>query len=129
MLQRRILVVDDQESMRMLVCSALRSLGFTQIATAANGSDALKALREQAIDLVLMDVEMPVLNGFQALKAMREDAALARIPVVMVTSRADAAFVSSIKPLFVSGYLVKPVTGAALKMCIDRVPARAGAAA
>jgi two-component system, chemotaxis family, chemotaxis protein CheY len=129
MSQRRILVVDDQESMRMLVCGALRALGYTQIVAAANGKDALKAMRERTIDLVLMDVEMPVLNGFETLKAMREDPALARIPVVMVTSRADSAFVSSIKPLNVSGYLVKPVTGAALKMCIDRVPARGGAAA
>jgi len=129
MLKRLILVVDDQESMRMLVCGALRALGFTQIVAAANGSEALKAMRERTIDLVLMDVEMPVLNGFETLKAMREDAALASIPVVMVTSRADAAFVSSIKPLQVSGYLVKPVTGAALKSCIDRVPARGGAAA
>ncbi|MEZ5995551.1 MAG: response regulator [Hyphomonadaceae bacterium] len=120
----RLLVVDDQESMRLLICSALRALGYTQVLTAVNGAEALKIVRGRLIDLVLLDVEMPVLNGFETLKAMREEAELAKVPVIMVTARADASFVRAIMPMQVSGYLVKPVTGAALKACIDRVLAR-----
>lgn len=108
----------------MLLCSALRAIGYTQIVAAADGAEALRQARGRLIDLVLMDVEMPVMNGFDALKAMRAEPELAAMPVIMVTARADAKFVQTIRPLNVAGYLIKPVTGVALKACIDRAFAR-----
>jgi YesN/AraC family two-component response regulator len=88
--------------------------------TAVNGADALKIARERLIDLVLLDVEMPVMNGFETLKALRETAGLSALRIIMVTGRADANFVRAIAPLRPSGYLVKPVTAVAIKNAIDR---------
>lgn len=120
----RILVVDDQESMRLLLCSALRALGYAEVLTAVNGVEALKIARGRIIDLVLLDVEMPLMNGFETLKAMREDPDLGTLRIIMVTGRADANFVRAIAPLRPSGYLVKPVTAVAIKAAIDRAFAR-----
>lgn len=104
----------------MLLCSALRGLGHNDIVVAHDGRQALKILHGRMIDLVLLDVEMPVLGGFETLQEMRADSELARIPVVMVTARADAAFVSSLRALDIAGYLIKPVTAAAIKTAIAR---------
>ena len=120
----RILVADDQDSMRQLLCSALRALGYTEVVTAGDGRQALKILRGRMIDVVLLDVEMPVLDGFETLTEMRADPNLAAIPVIMVTSRADVAFVRQIMPLQLAGYLVKPATGAALQTCLTRAFAK-----
>jgi two-component system chemotaxis response regulator CheY len=117
---QRILVVDDQDSMRMLLCSALRALGHPDIVTAANGAEGLTMLRGRLIDLVLLDVEMPVMGGFEMLTELRADPKLQATPVIMVTARADAGFVQAIQPLNVLGYLVKPVTAAALRSCMAR---------
>lgn len=119
----RILVVEDQDSMRMLLCSALRALGHPDIITATNGVEALKILRGRMIDLVLLDVEMPVMGGLAMLTEVRADPKLRDTPVIMVTARADAGFVQAIQPLGVTGYLVKPVTAAALRACMARVAA------
>ena len=118
---QRILVVDDQDSMRQLLCSALRALGYTEVITAANGSEALKILRGRMIDAVLLDVEMPVMGGLECLRAIRDDPKLVDMPVAMVTARADERFVGAIRPLEPRGYLVKPVTAATLKSCLDRI--------
>lgn len=117
----RVLVVDDQDSMRQLLCSALRALGYTEIVTAADGAEALKFLRGRMIDVMLLDVEMPVMGGFECLRTVRADPQLAATLVVMVTARADEGFVNAIRPLGLRGYLVKPVTAAALKCCLERI--------
>jgi two-component system chemotaxis response regulator CheY len=116
----RILVVEDQDSMRMLLCSALRALGCPDVVTASNGVEGLRILRGRMINLVLLDVEMPVMGGFEMLSEVRADPKLQATPVIMVTARADAGFVQAIQPLGVLGYLVKPVTAAALRTCMAR---------
>ena len=63
--------------MRQLLCSALRALGYTEVVTAGDGRQALKILRGRMIDVVLLDVEMPVLDGFETLTEMRADPNLA----------------------------------------------------
>jgi two-component system, chemotaxis family, chemotaxis protein CheY len=110
----RVLVVDDQESMRQLVMSSLRAIGVQRIATAGNGEEALAELRYGQTDLVLLDVEMPRLGGVDTLKAIRANPDMAKLPVIMMTGRTEASLVQEITALGVSGYLVKPVSAAAL---------------
>lgn len=114
-----ILVVDDMESMRALLCAGLRGLGYSDIATAADGEEALSRLRVRTCDLVLLDAEMPRLNGLETLSVIRADPGLRGVAVIMVTGRADAAFVGKLAELGVNGYLVKPVTAATLGARID----------
>lgn len=110
----RILVVDDQESMRLLVKSMLAQQGFLDVLLATDGQDALSVLKKEPIDLVLLDGEMPVLDGIGTLKAIRADKMMARLPVIMVTGRSDVAFVKELSALGLNGYLKKPFSPTAL---------------
>jgi len=82
--RRTILVTDDSGANRDLLCGQLSTLGFwTEAAT--NGEEAVRAARRLMPDLILMDVEMPVMNGHDACKQLKADPATAEIPVLMMT--------------------------------------------
>lgn len=115
----RVLVVDDQDSMRQLLCATLRGLGITRIHNAEDGLKALAQLQAHPADLVLLDAEMPRMNGVETLAAIRSNPDLRGLKVIVITGRADAAFVKRIVELGVDGYLVKPVSGVALAARID----------
>jgi two-component system chemotaxis sensor kinase CheA len=85
--QRHVLVVDDSLPTRTLVRSILDAAGYAT-AVAADGAEALKALRASPIDLVVSDIEMPEVDGFALTAEIRRDEKLRRIPVVLVTSMA-----------------------------------------
>jgi sigma-B regulation protein RsbU (phosphoserine phosphatase) len=112
----RILVVDDQEDSRDLTEGALLSAGYNDIVTAESGWDALKTLdvgrpTEEAppVDLLLLDIVMPEMDGVEACARIRNDARYADMPIIMVTSLDD---VDSLANAFVAGatdYITKPV--------------------
>jgi putative two-component system response regulator len=82
--RRTILVTDDSSANRDLLCGQLSTLGFwTEAAT--NGEEAVRAAKRLKPDLILMDVEMPVMNGHQACKQLKSDPDTAEIPVLMMT--------------------------------------------
>ncbi len=84
---RRVLCVDDDEDILSVVALALRSLGGLEVTVATGGADALVVLQRQPIDLVLLDVMMPGMDGMDTMRAMRENPATAGIPVVLMTAR------------------------------------------
>ena len=106
--RRTILVVDDSVTTRTLEKSILEASGFT-VLLAVDGVDALDRLRSSAsaIDLVVADVEMPRMDGFQLLAAIKGDAQFARLPVIMMTSRASPEDVRRGMELGADAYLVK----------------------
>src|SRR5436853_6134178 len=82
--RRTILVTDDSSANRDLLCGQLSTLGFwTEAAT--NGEEAIHSAKRLKPDLIVMDVEMPVMNGHEACKRLRSDPATAEIPVLMMT--------------------------------------------
>jgi DNA-binding response OmpR family regulator len=81
-----ILVVEDTQMMRLLMVRHLKQTGFTQVFEVDDGQKALDFLRSRAVDLVLLDINMPVLDGYAALKKMKHDEHLREIPVIMVTA-------------------------------------------
>lgn len=83
-----VLVVDDSKINRRKMEKATEALGHKTIA-AENGADALGALFQHKIDLVLLDIEMPILDGFGVLQAMRDDPALLDIPVIVISAIED----------------------------------------
>ncbi len=111
----RVLVVDDQASMRGLIRSYLRKLGFESIDEAESGSQAAKMLGEKPFNLVISDFNMEGGSGLDLLKTMRGHPVLKRIPVIMVTGNADKQTVTSVVQAGVNGYVVKPVSLEALK--------------
>ena len=108
------LVVDDIEAMRKVISYQLRTLGAAHILTANNGAEALRVLRQQRVDVILSDWNMPVLSGLELLKTLRADEALYRTPFVMITAEAERARVEEAIAHGVSNLLVKPYTTTSL---------------
>ncbi|MBX9688761.1 MAG: response regulator [Candidatus Obscuribacterales bacterium] len=82
---KRILVVDDTLTARILLRNIFESAGFS-IKTANDGAEALDTLKSENFDLVVTDIEMPIMNGFELTEQIRRDDGLSDIPVIMVTS-------------------------------------------
>lgn len=82
---KKILVVEDDPELMALLCFNLRNAGFA-IGSATDGIEAIKKARSLAPDLILLDVMLPELDGFAVCEILRRDAALARVPVVMLTA-------------------------------------------
>jgi len=108
----RILVVDDFLTMRRVVRGFLREMGFddADVAEAAHGTAALEALRTAPADVVITDIDMPILGGFGLLSAMKNDPALRDVPVVMVAAEARRDDIVRCMQAGAAAYLVKPFT-------------------
>jgi class 3 adenylate cyclase len=81
-----VLVVDDSRMMRAALSRSLRELGFSNISEAVDGADAVNKLLEKPYDLMLLDMEMPVMNGMEVLAAMRLDSRLSGVPVIVISA-------------------------------------------
>lgn len=111
----RILIVDDFSTMRRIVKNLLNDLGFSNFAEADDGNSALLELRKNSFDLVVTDWNMPGMPGIDLLKAIRADAALAKIPVLMVTAEAKREQIIEAAQSGVNGYIIKPFTADTLQ--------------
>lgn len=120
----KCMIVDDMQTSRMLIRSALEELGITQIAIAADGEQALKALMVQPLPLVISDYNMPKLDGLSLLRALRAYAPTSRVAFIMMTGRGDQELIDKAKPFGVTGYLAKPFTAATVKSHIEKVIGR-----
>lgn len=107
----RVLFVDDDPDHVVLITRAIKDAdGAAEVQTAGDGVEALTLLRtaEHAPDLVLLDINMPGLSGLDVLAQIKGDAALKRIPVVMLTSSELSSDVARSYELGASGYISKP---------------------
>jgi adenylate cyclase len=124
-----ILVVDDNEDNRFTLSMHLEALGYSNIVTAANGRLALEAMRAQPVDLVLLDIMMPELDGYGVLAAMQSDVTLRGVPVLVISAIDDLASVVKCIELGSTDYLTKPFNPVLLKArvdkCIEQVRLRA----
>jgi adenylate cyclase len=110
----RLLVVDDNKVNRLLLARSLELHGH-RVALAENGRVALEMLRREPFDLVLLDIEMPEMDGFQVLEQMVGDLQLRDIPVIVTSSHEDLADVVRCIELGAEDYLTKPVNPVLLK--------------
>ncbi len=117
----KILVVDDFSTMRRIIKNLLRDLGFTNVDEADDGKTALPILKQGSVDFLITDWNMPEMTGIDLLKVVRADAALAHIPVLMVTAEAKREQIIAAAQAGVNGYVVKPFTAAVLKEKIDKI--------
>lgn len=125
----KILVVDDFSTMRRIVKNLLNELGFTDISEADDGKTALPMLQAGGFEFVVTDWNMPGMAGIDLLKAIRADDKLKHLPVLMVTAEAQREQIIEAAKAGVSGYIVKPFTGATLKEKLDKIFERYAAAA
>ena len=117
----RVLIVDDQYSMRLLIRSSLQQLGFKDLDDAGDGEDGLRKLVTQPAHLVVADFNMPKLDGIGLLRAVRAHPPTSKTAYIMLTGRADKELVQRAVQYGVNNYLVKPFTVATLKDKIEAV--------
>ena len=116
-----ILVVDDFPTMRRIVRSLLKELGFTNVEEAEDGQDALNKLKSGSFEFVVSDWNMPNLDGLEMLKQIRADSALKDLPVLMVTAEAKKENIIAAAQAGASGYVVKPFTSATLEEKLNKI--------
>ncbi|HUH98391.1 MAG TPA: adenylate/guanylate cyclase domain-containing response regulator [Anaerolineales bacterium] len=110
----RILVVDDNKVNRLLLTHGLEQQGHL-VETAENGRQALEKLRAGNFDLILLDIEMPELNGYQTLEACMRDPSLRDMPVIMTSSLDELDSVIKCVEMGAEDYLVKPLNPTLLR--------------
>jgi CheY-like chemotaxis protein len=114
----RLLVVDDNKVNRILLARGLESQGH-RVETAENGKQALEKLRTDAFDLVLLDIEMPEMNGYQVLETCLQDPELRDIPIIMTSSLDELDSVVKCIELGAEDYLNKPVNPILLRARVN----------
>jgi tetratricopeptide (TPR) repeat protein len=106
----KVMVVDDMQTMRLLLTQALRGTGFSQVVRAADGETALHALREENCDLALVDWNMPRMDGLELLDQVRSDADLCDLVFIMVTGETLDQRVIQAAEEKQDAYLTKPIS-------------------
>lgn len=106
----RILVVDDFATMRRIVKSILKQLGYDNIEEAEDGKQAFSMLKASKFDFVVSDWNMPNMTGIDLLKAIRSTPEMKDLPVLMVTAETEKSIVIEAIQAGVNNYIVKPFT-------------------
>lgn len=117
----KILVVDDFHTMRRIVINLLKQLGFSNVVEASDGKEALDKVKEDRIDLVISDWNMPNMTGIDFLKELRADEKYKSLPFIMVTAEGKKENVIAAVHAGVSNYVVKPFNAATLKEKLIKV--------
>ena len=114
----KVLVADDSSTMRKIILRSLQAVGITDIAEAADGTEAVAIFKPGEFDMVLTDWNMPGMTGLEVLQAIR--AQDTKIPVIMVTTEAEKSRVLQAIQAGVTDYLVKPFTADTLREKLEK---------
>ena len=118
------MVVDDSLTVRKITSRMLAREGY-EVATAKDGVDALQQLQDVKPDCILLDVEMPRMDGFEFARNVRADAATKRIPIIMITSRTADKHRNHAIEIGVNEYMGKPYQEEQLLALIKRYTSEA----
>jgi len=113
-----ILIVDDIEANRDALYSLVKAFGHTPI-LAEDGLMALEKLKEQAVDLVLLDIMMPGIDGYEVLSHIKDDVTLRHIPVIMITALDEVDSALNCIKIGADDYLTKPFALILLKTRLE----------
>ncbi|MBN2308067.1 MAG: response regulator [Candidatus Hydrogenedentes bacterium] len=118
-----ILIVDDSETVRAIIAKALSlaQIPVGELHNASNGEEGLQVLRDEWIDLVFSDINMPVMGGVEMIERMGEDDLLKRTPVIVVSTEGSATRIEQLKQKGVSAYIRKPFTPEAIREVVDGI--------
>lgn len=118
-----ILIVDDSRTIRAMIIKTLKlsNVDINKIYEAGNGKEALECLHDNWIDIVLSDLNMPVMTGIEMVDAMAEDGLLKEIPVVVISTDGSATRIEELKKKGVKEYIRKPFTPETISQIVDKV--------
>jgi two-component system, chemotaxis family, chemotaxis protein CheY len=117
----KVLIADDQRTVRHVTRLALENFGVRMIHEAENGVDALQKALIQPIDLIISEFNMPEMDGLGLLRAVRGHPAVRKLPFILITRRGDRELVVVAAKAGVNDYLVKPFTEAMLRQKVEEV--------
>jgi len=103
----RIVYAEDDPDIRLLVTYKLERAGFSVIAV-ADGAQALRVIREEPPDVVILDVQMPGISGIDVCRRLRADDDTARVPILMITAAARPQDMDLAQAAGATGYIIKP---------------------
>jgi two-component system, cell cycle response regulator DivK len=104
---KRILVIEDTEDNRRIIRDLLASVGY-ELIEAADGAEGVAMAQSHMPDLILMDIQLPVLDGYEATRQIRAIPELAKIPIIAVTSYALSGDEAKTRAAGCDGYVAKP---------------------
>jgi two-component system chemotaxis response regulator CheY len=118
-----ILVVDDSMTVRAVIAKTLHlaELPINELYQASNGKEALDILNDHRIDLVLADINMPVMSGIEMIEKMSEDGLLKTIPVIIVSTEGSTTRIEHLKSKGISAYVRKPFTPEKIREVVDDI--------
>jgi two-component system, chemotaxis family, chemotaxis protein CheY len=118
-----VLIVDDSGTMRNVIKKVLRLTGisFGNCLEAANGQEAMAVLENNWVDLILSDINMPVMDGFGLLRAVKSQPSFQDVPVVLITTESNEKRLQEAMRLGAKGYIHKPFTPEAVRTLVREV--------
>jgi len=117
---RKVLIVDDSVTMRQMVSFTLERGGY-EVVEAEHGKDALDKLASRAVDMIITDLNMPVMDGISLIQKVRKMPAMKNKPILMLTTEGLAAKKEQGKAAGATGWIVKPVDPEKLLRTIAKV--------
>jgi two-component system chemotaxis response regulator CheY len=123
----RVLIVDDQMSMRGIARYCLQEIGIKNVVEAKSGAEALVAMNSNKFDLIISDWNMDGMDGLTLLKTIRSNPLTKRMPFIMATGQRDTEMVKTAIQAGVNNYMVKPFNAATMKQKIEAVLGKLGA--
>lgn len=123
MAKNKILIVEDEESLLKLESILLTSKGY-DVRGASNGQAALDVLAEESVDLVLLDIMLPEIDGFEVCRRIKADTATRHIPVIMLTAKKSRDDMARGEKVGADWYITKPFKSAMVIETIQRFLAK-----
>lgn len=117
---KTILTVDDSRTIREMVSFTLKGAGYT-VLEAEDGEKALVLLKDKTVDIIITDLNMPVMDGLTLIKNLRQDARFKFIPILMLTTEADDTKKKEGRDAGATGWIVKPFEPEKLIQVVQKV--------
>ncbi len=119
-MQKRVLTVDDSKTMRDMLLVTLKQAGY-DVLQAEDGKEALSKLESEGVDVIITDINMPVMDGITFIKACRAKAAFASTPILTLTTESSDAKKAEGRRAGATGWIVKPFNPDSLIRVIEKV--------
>ncbi|MCB1972917.1 MAG: response regulator [Geminicoccaceae bacterium] len=117
---KKILTVDDSRTMREMLRHTLADAGF-EVVTAEDGADGIRKLRESQPDVVITDINMPVMDGFEFIENVRSSEEYNRVPILVLTTESAPEKKKRAQDAGATGWIVKPFDPEKLTRAVNRV--------
>ncbi len=116
--KNRVLVVEDSPMMRHLIVDALARIKGLQVAEAGDGAEGLKKIRTETFDILLTDINMPIMDGLKLVSLVRRDEVHKDIPIVIITTQAASVDRQRAIDLGANAYITKPIKASQVLACV-----------